>query len=184
MRGKGMEEKEKICEVGGEGTEATSPPELEKLEREKAELEERLLRLRADFDNFRRRSRQQLAEGRAMAIEAVISSILPVIDNLERALLACEEAEAGSFKAGVELIHRQLLDVLAQEGISPILAEGEPFDPHLHEAVAVEETDEFPEGTVTEELLRGYLIGEKVLRYSKVKVAQGKTTGKDEAEDE
>jgi molecular chaperone GrpE len=161
----------------------SGPEELTESQKEQEELEERLLRLRADFDNFRKRSRQQLAEARSLATEAFAFSLLPVIDNLQRALQAAS-GEAGGFKTGVEMIYKQLLDVLAAEEIKPIEAVGKSFDPYLHEAVAVQETDQFPEGTVTEELLRGYLIGEKVLRHSKVKVAQGLSTGKDEAKDE
>lgn len=178
------EEQKETCDQTQEEVVETpsQPDELTQLQKENQQLQERLLRLRADFDNFRKRSRQQLAEGRAMAIEAIASSILPVLDNLERAL--AEDTEDQGFKTGVEMIYRQLLDVLAQEEIKPIVAQGQSFDPYLHEAVAVEETAENDEGTIIEEFLRGYLIGEKVLRHSKVKVAQAKKTGKDEAEDE
>lgn len=184
-----MEEKEKLCEAEEEIT----PPEpklteLEKLQaayeelvQENKKLEEQILRSRADFDNFRRRSRQQLADGRAQAIEGFAALLLPAIDNLERAL--AEETTDPSFKEGVELIYKQFLDLLAVEGIVPIEAKGKPFDHNLHEAVAVEETAEVDADTITEELLKGYLIGEKVLRHSKVKVAKEKTEGKDEADE-
>ena len=99
-----------------------------------------------------------------MAIESFAVLILPVLDNLQRALAAAKGSEEGDFLTGVEMIHRQLLDVLAQEEIRPIEALGQKFDPLLHEAVAAEETEDAPEGTVLEEFLRGYLIGNRVLR--------------------
>ncbi|HQD40219.1 MAG TPA: nucleotide exchange factor GrpE [Bacillota bacterium] len=183
------QEKETCCEEAMQQEEPTveapaEQDEVAKLKKENEELQERLLRLRADFDNFRKRSRQQLAESRSMAIESFAVLILPVLDNLQRALAAAKGSEEGDFLTGVEMIHRQLLDVLAQEEIRPIEALGQKFDPLLHEAVAAEETEDAPEGTVLEEFLRGYLIGNRVLRYSKVKVAKAKKTGKDEVENE
>ncbi len=158
--------------------------EVTRLKQENSELEERLLRLRADFDNFRKRSRQQLAESRVLAIETFAAPLLPVIDNLERALAAAPETEDSSLRTGVEMIRRQLLDVLAQEEIKPIVAVGQQFDPLRHEAVSSEDTDQAAAGTIMEEYVRGYQFGQKVLRCSKVKVAQAKESGKDEIEDE
>lgn len=181
---------------GSEGEEAASPDEpegphereeLSKLldqlqqdldaEKERTkEVEDRYLRLRAEFDNYRRRTRQEVDDIRARAAEGLAAALLPVVDNLERAAaFGGEGHDPKSLAEGVELVLKQLLMELGKVGVEPIEAAGKPFDPNLHEAVAHEESDESPEGTVIEELQKGYVLNDKVLRPSMVKVAKGRS---------
>lgn len=145
---------------------------IAELEKEKEEMKNRLLRLHADFENFRRRSRKEKDELLMYANFNLLQKLLPVIDNLERALLASEKGPDG-IAEGLELIKKHFMDILAKEGVSPIESVGRPFDPNYHEAVAMEESSGYPAGTVVEELEKGYMFKEKVLRVSKVKVAAG-----------
>ncbi len=131
---------------------------------------DRLLRLQADFENFRRRTRQEKDDYYKYASEQMVVALLPVLDNFGLALAAEGDSIEG-FKAGVEMIYKQLLDVLATEGVTPIQAVGEPFDPTRHEAVAQDDSGEHPANTVVEEFRRGYSLREKVIRPSMVKVA-------------
>ncbi|HEY9466433.1 MAG TPA: nucleotide exchange factor GrpE [Vicinamibacterales bacterium] len=151
--------------------EETQPDPLEELRRERDVLQDRLLRTAADFDNYRKRmdrERRDLAE--QTAAEA-IKDLLPIIDNLERALQAA--AEDDPLRKGVELIHKQMLEMLRKRGVTPIEALGADFDPNVHEAVTHEESDQHREGEVMEELQRGYKVGERLLRPAMVKVAKG-----------
>ena len=142
-------------------------------ERERDELRDLLLRKTAEFDNYRKRvDRERLAADQAAAAD-LITDLLPLIDNLERALAAAADTDAAAaYRAGVELIHKQLLDLLATRGVAPIAAAGEQFDPHFHEAVAHEESDEHEAGQVIAELRRGYILGERLLRAAMVRVAK------------
>jgi len=162
----------------GEGTlpaEEADPGVLQKLLSEQTaradDYYNRLVRLQADFENFRRRTRQDMENFYKYASEQLIRALLPVLDNFERAL-AAEGDTIDSFKAGVEMIYRQLLDVLAAEGLAAIPACGEQFDPVRHEAVLQEESGDYPDNTVIEELRRGYFLKDKVIRPSMVKVAR------------
>jgi molecular chaperone GrpE len=130
-----------------------------------------MLRTAADFDNYRKRmdrERRDLAEQTA---GEAIKDLLPIIDNLERALQAA--AEDDPLRKGVELIHKQMLEMLRKRGVTPIEALGADFDPNVHEAVTHEESDQHREGEVMEELQRGYKVGERLLRPAMVKVAKG-----------
>lgn len=131
-----------------------------------------LQRLKADFDNYRRRTQEDLLRARRGAVGDFVVELLPVIDNLERALSASRSEETEGLARGVELTMRQLIDLLARHGIKPIEALGQPFDPTIHEAMAQEETDRFEEGHVMEEFQRGYIQDGRVLRPSLVKVAR------------
>lgn len=147
------------------------PDPLEELRRERDALQDRLLRTAAEFDNYRKRmdrERRDLAEH--TAAEA-IKDLLPIIDNLERALQA--SAQDDPLRKGVELIHRQMLEMLRKRGVTPIEALGADFDPNVHEAVTHEESDQHREGEVMQELQRGYKVGERLLRPAMVKVAKG-----------
>jgi len=132
---------------------------------------DRLLRLQAEYENYRRRTRQEKEEIYKYAAEELVCAILPVLDNFERAL-AAEGESVESFKQGVELIFRQLMDVLEAEGVAQIPAVGEQFDPEKHEAAFREESDHHPDNTIIEEFRRGYLLKDKVIRPSMVKVAK------------
>ncbi len=131
----------------------------------------RLARLQADYDNFRRRTRQETESLYKYASEQLVCALLPVLDNFERAM-AAEGDALESFKSGVEMIYRQLQDVLAAEGVAVISSVGEQFDPARHEAVLQAETGEHAENTVIEEFRRGYCLKDKVVRPAMVKVAK------------
>jgi molecular chaperone GrpE len=147
----------------------TQPDPLEEIRRERDAVQDRLLRTAAEFDNYRKRmdrERRDLAE--YTAAEA-IKDLLPIIDNLERALQAA--ALDDPLRKGVELIHMQMLEILRRRGVTPIEALGADFDPNVHEAVTQEESAQHREGEVMEELQRGYKVGDRLLRPAMVKVA-------------
>jgi molecular chaperone GrpE len=151
------------------------PEELKKLLLEKTEEAEqnynRALRLQADYENLRRRTRQEREELIKFGSEHLIIGLLPVLDNFERAMSSAGDG-GERFVSGVEMIFRQLNEILAGEGLAPIPAQGEQFDPNIHEAMLqVEDTGE-PENTVVEELRKGYYLKGKVIRPSMVKVAK------------
>jgi molecular chaperone GrpE len=154
--------------------------ELKRLQSALAEARDAVARRQADFENYRKRIERERGEAHNRVVADVARKLLPVIDNLGRALDAertiqsKESKEFRHFLHGIELINKQLLDVLDSMGIQPIVAVGEPFDPHIHEAVATEASDKFEPDTVTEEITRGYRIGDRLLRPAMVKVAARK----------
>lgn len=139
---------------------------LAEKEQEIEALQNRLLRLQADFDNFRRRSQREKEELSLYANEKLLLEFLPVLDNLERALQA---GEGPGLLEGVELTARGFREALAKAGVTPIEAVGKPFDPHLHE-VMMQVEGESEEPLVVEEFVKGYKLGERVLRPASVKV--------------
>lgn len=151
--------------------------ELKRVEAARAELQETLARRQADFENYRKRIERERTETYNRVVGDVVSKLLPVLDNLRRALDAeasIEAAESDEFRHflnGVELIDKQLRDVLEGLGLQPVAAVGQPFDPHIHEAVATEPSEDYEPDTVVQELVRGYRLGEKLLRPAIVKVA-------------
>lgn len=152
--------------------EAAGSAELEKLQAELQEQQQRTLRVQADFDNFRRRTQKEKEDLGKYASSKLITELLPVIDNFERALQASEEnPEFESFSKGVSMIFRQLESVLATEGLSAMKSVGEPFNPEYHQAIMQVESDEFEEGIVVEEVQKGYMLKDKVLRPAMVKVS-------------
>jgi len=132
-----------------------------------------LLRKSAEFDNYRKRierERQSWTEG---TIGDVVADLLPVIDDLERALKTeTDPDQAEAFRRGVELILKRLLDTLKRRGVSPVEAVGQAFDPHRHQAVTYEPAEGKPDGEVTDEYARGYVLGDRLLRPAMVKVAK------------
>ncbi|WP_392397658.1 nucleotide exchange factor GrpE [Paenibacillus tuaregi] len=146
--------------------------ELERLRAEVQEHQQRFLRSQADFDNFRRRTLKEKEELAKYASAKLITELLPVVDNMDRALTAAQEsAEAESFTKGVDMIFRQLEGVLSAEGLTPMNAVGQPFNPEYHQAIMQVESDEYEEGIVVEEVQKGYLLKDKVLRPAMVKVS-------------
>lgn len=146
--------------------------ELEKLQAEVLEHQQRTLRVQADFDNFRRRTQKEKEDLGKYASSKLITELLPVIDNFERALQASEEnPEFESFSKGVSMIFRQLESVLATEGLTAMKSVGEPFNPEYHQAIMQVESDEYEEGIVVEEVQKGYMLKDKVLRPAMVKVS-------------
>jgi molecular chaperone GrpE len=159
-------------------TEAASPAEPGPPEPEpdwRALAEERyeqILRLRADFENLRRRVERERLEYHRQLLGGIVLALLPVYDNLERAVkFMPNEGEAKAWRLGVEMTLKGFDDLLGQWGVEPIAAVGQPFDPALHEAIQRVPSDQ-PEGTVVEELVRGFRMGDRVLRASQVKVAE------------
>ncbi len=144
---------------------------LEELRREKDSLQDRLLRTAAEFDNYRKRVERERKELADYMKADVLTELLPIVDNFERALQA-PSSEGGSLRKGVELIHKQMVDFLRKRGVTPIEALGADFDPNFHQAVIHETSPAHREGEVIEELQRGYMLGEKLLRPAMVKVAK------------
>ena len=135
-----------------------------------AELTDRLIRLQADFENYRRRMQREKEEIAQYGTQRLIVNLLPVLDNLERALATPPNPGDERLRQGVELTARSFLEILAKEGVTPIEAVGQPFDPHLHEAVMTHEDPEQEDGIVLEEFRKGYKLGDRVIRASMVKV--------------
>ena len=168
-----------------EPEEATASPEdqtidlNEQLAAKQQELEDalqRYLRLAADFDNYRRRTRQEMDDLRKTAAEHLINDLLPVLDNFERALVSARSLLPENVATGIDMIYRQLWQVMTRAGVEEAPAEGKPFDPAFHEAFEQVETDEAPEGTVIEVVQKGFLLHGKVLRPALVKVAKIKAS--------
>ncbi|HYH84665.1 MAG TPA: nucleotide exchange factor GrpE [Pyrinomonadaceae bacterium] len=151
--------------------------ELKKLSEEKKDWKDKSARLQADFDNFRKRTERERSDTYSRALGEVVSRLLPVLDNLQRALEAERLVEAKETKEfrhflhGVELINRQLGGVLESLGVEIVPTVGELFDPHIHEAVATEAKDGADPDTIIQEMQRGYRLGDKLLRPAMVKVA-------------
>jgi molecular chaperone GrpE len=151
--------------------------ELRRVEGERDELREALARRQADFENYRKRVERDRNDSYNRMVGDVVSKLLPVFDNLRRALDAEETLQANEseefrhFLHGVELIYKQLRSVLEGLGLQPVAALGLRFDPHIHEAVSTEQTEEYEPDTVIQEIVPGYRLGEKLLRPAIVKVA-------------
>lgn len=162
-------------EPSAAAAEAAAPaqnPEVAALKQQLDETYARYQRAVADLENTRRRSRQELAERTQYANEQLVLKLLPLLDNFQRALAHAPEGIDPNWVDGIKLIARQFEDILGSQGVSSIPAVGEKFDPSQHEAIASEQTDEHEEGTVVEEMQRGYRLHRKVLRPTLVKVAQ------------
>jgi len=154
--------------------------ELKRVEAENAELKDRFARRQADFENYRKRVERERSETYNRVVADIAAKLLPVMDNLKRALEteasveASESDEFRHFLSGVDLISKQLNGVLEALGVKPIIAVGEQFDPHLHEAVVTEATDDYEPDTVMQEIVSGYRLGDKLIRPALVKVATRK----------
>jgi molecular chaperone GrpE len=171
-------------------TDPVSQTTLEKLRREVAQLESAVGKFKAerieildrsqrqskDFENFKNRTERERHERLSIQMENLATSMLPVLDNLDRAMEFARDMSAEQrrgiepFLDGIALVHHQVSDVLATMGVKPIVAFGEQFDPHFHEAVSIEASETQPPNTVSDELLKGYQMGSRVLRHSIVKV--------------
>jgi molecular chaperone GrpE len=145
--------------------------ELQKLRAERDTLIDRLARLQAEFENARKRTAREQQDFREYAVADAVKALLPTLDSFERALQT-GAAEKSEFRSGVELIYKQLQDALQKLGLRAIPANGELFDPHLHEAIEMVETTDAPDHQILEELQRGYKLKDRLLRPSMVKVAR------------
>jgi molecular chaperone GrpE len=163
---------EKAAQESDEGADENAGPEtLTEAQEAMAELNERIVRLTADFDNFRKRAQREKDEARQFANQGLLEKLLPVLDNFEMALTAVKGADP-SVRDGVQMILDQLLGVLKESGVEPVDATGQPFDPNLHDALSQEETTEVEEGTVVQQVQRGYKLNDRLVRPARVVVAK------------
>ena len=163
---------EKAAQESDEGADENAGPEtLTEAQEAIAELNERIVRLTADFDNFRKRAQREKNEARQFANQGLLEKLLPVLDNFEMALTAVKDADP-SVRDGVQMILDQLLGVLKESGVEPVDAMGQAFDPNLHEALSQEETTEVEEGTVVQQVQRGYKLNDRLVRPARVVVAK------------
>ena len=144
--------------------------ELQKLKAERDNLVDRLARLQAEFENARKRAVREQQDFREYAVADAIKPLLPVLDSFERALQSAPEKS--EFRGGVELIYKQLQDALTKLGLQPVPAKGQQFDPHVHEAIEMVDTNKVKDHEVLEELQKGYKIKDRLLRPAMVKVAR------------
>ena len=142
------------------------------LQKERDELQDRLLRSAAEFDNYRKRTERERRELSDAVSADLIRDLLPVVDDLERALAASTESSDQALRSGVELIHRQLLEAMRRRGAEALETVGEDFDPAWHEAMASEPADGRRDGEIVAEIRKGYRIGSRLIRPAMVKVAK------------
>lgn len=176
-------------DAAGVEPQAEADEALAALQKDRDAYKEQFLRAVADFDNYRKRIERERRELSEYAAADVLRELLPIIDNFERALSAFaqgasafakapadkpadKQPDIDTFRRGVELIHKQMLDLLRKRGVTPIDALGADFDPNVHQAVIHEPSEDHREGEVMEELQRGYKLGDRLLRPSMVKVAK------------
>jgi molecular chaperone GrpE len=147
--------------------------EVSQLKQELEESENRYLRLRADFDNFRRRVTLENETNEKYRAQSLISELLPALDNFERALnIEAENEQTKSLLQGMQMVHKNIVEALKKEGCEPIEATGQEFNPHLHQAIMQVEDENFSSNVVVEELQKGYQLNDRVIRPSMVKVNQ------------
>jgi molecular chaperone GrpE len=170
-------ENDSAAPQGGEPVAAAAtPPGLaeayEKALAENKDLYDRLLRKQAEMDNFRKRTQKEKEDLRQYAAGDLIRSLLPTLDGFDRALKQRDESVPAGFYQGLELIYRELREVLTRAGVTPIESAGQMFDPHLHQAVETVDDPNHSENEIVEELQRGYMLKSKLLRPAIVKVAR------------
>jgi molecular chaperone GrpE len=164
--------------VGPQGAASATPAsvgdlqaELERVRVERAAYLDRAARLQAEFDNFRKRNVKEQQDYRDYALAEALKSLLPILDSLDRALKT-PSASIEDFRSGIELIDKQFHDVLGKLGVQPVPAEGERFDPNLHQAVQMVDTEHIADNHVIDELQRGYRLKDRLLRPAMVRVAR------------
>lgn len=159
--------------------------EEDKEEEEKEDESERYLRLAAEFDNYRKRTAREFGELITMANSRLLKELIEIKDNFERALEGEVRGDLEAYRKGVELIYNQLTELLQKENVEPIEAVGKPFDPNYHEAIMQQESDKYDEGIVAGEMQKGYRLGDRVLRHTRVIVSTGERSDRqNEKEDE
>lgn len=165
-------EKKKVSLFSKKDKKDKKDVKIEELTGKVEELNDRLLRNLAEFDNFRKRNEKEKAQMFEVGAKTIVEKILPTIDNFERGLASVpEDKKDDPFVQGMDKVYRQLMSSLEEAGVKPIEAVGKEFDPNLHNAVMHEENEEFGENTVSEELQKGYMYRDGVVRHSMVKVA-------------
>ncbi|NJL60835.1 MAG: nucleotide exchange factor GrpE [Methylacidiphilales bacterium] len=160
--------------------------QIESLKSQVEQSNNQYMRIVADFDNYRKRTAKEKEDLDTQVKRNTITELLPVVDNFERARAHIKPQDDGelAIHKSYQSVYKQLVDCLKRLGVSPMRPEGQPFDPNLHEAVMREPTDEHPEGTVLEELVRGYFLGDRVLRHAMVKVAAPKEDTPDSSDNQ
>ena len=143
----------------------------EQAEQVEQEVDDRLLRLAADFENYKKRAARERQETIAFANERLLKELLPILDDLERALNAAEQHEEAQLEEGVRLVHRSLASLLERQGVKEIATEGK-FDPHVHEALLAQPSEEAEQGDVLDVIQKGYTLGDRVVRPARVIVAE------------
>lgn len=157
---------------GGKGAPATEvESELEKARAQSASYLDRAARIQAEFDNYRKRAAREQQDYREYALADALKSLLPILDSLDRALKT-NAASLEEYRSGIELIDKQFHDALAKLGVQPVAAEGESFDPNLHQAVQMVDSDDAEDNRVIDELQRGYKLKDRLLRPAMVRVAR------------
>jgi molecular chaperone GrpE len=151
---------------------ATAEDPTAQIRRERDEYYDRLLRLTAEFDNYRKRIERERRETSERATASLLEDLLPIVDDFERALSAEAGPGAESYRKGVEIIYKQLADLLTRRGVTVLDVVGADFDPHVHQAVAHEPSPGARDGEILEEMRRGYKLGDRLLRPAMVKVAK------------
>ena len=147
------------------------PVEQETEQEQVQETDDRLLRLAADFDNYKKRAAREREEYVARANERLLKELLPILDDLERALKSAEEHEEAQLEEGVRLVHRSLASLLERQGVKEIATDGK-FDPHVHEALLAQPSEENEQGDVLDVIQKGYTLGDRVVRPARVIVAE------------
>ena len=144
---------------------------VEKEQQAEVVNDDRLLRLAADFDNYKKRAAREREEYVALANERLLKELLPILDDLERALNAAEQHEEAQLEEGVRLVHRSLASLLARNGVEEIATDGK-FDPHVHEALLAQPAEDREQGDVLDVIQKGYKLGDRVVRPARVIVAE------------
>jgi molecular chaperone GrpE len=164
-------------ENGGKDPLAEMKEKLEAAEKELKEEKDRFLRFYADFDNYKKRSAREMDDFRKFANESLIKELLPVLDNLERAIHSSSSGEEAdkSILEGVDMTLKEIMKILERFNVKPVQALGSPFDPNFHEAIGQEESDEHEDNTVLKEFQKGYMLHDRLIRPSMVLVSRRKT---------
>lgn len=164
------EKQEKTEEQAENGESIKYEEEIAALKKEKDDLFDRLLRVQAEFENFKKRTQKEREAERKYKAQDLVNDILPVLDNFERALQVEKTEETSSLIEGISMVHRQLLDALKNNGVEMIETEGKQFDPNLHHAVMQVEDESYESNQIVEELQKGYMLKDRVIRPAMVKV--------------
>jgi molecular chaperone GrpE len=160
--------------AAGSGPDSALTEQIQKLAAEKQDLTNTLVRLQADFDNYRKRTEKERDQARHRGVENLIEQLLPVLDGFDRALAAHDDPAYEDYRKGFELIRKQLWDLLAKQGVHRIESVGKEFDPNVHHAVEHVPTNDYPDGAVIDEFQPGYTFHHRVLRPAMVRVASGR----------
>jgi molecular chaperone GrpE len=153
------------------GETMSAAEQIASLKQERDELKDQAQRAWAEFANYQKRAKQQADSDRVYAVGSLAKDLLDPLDNLDRAIDALRAKGAEGITAGLDMVQKQLHEIMARHGVEPIQAHGRPFDPNLHEAILQQPSHDHPEGTVVAEMSRGYTIRDRVLRPSKVAVS-------------